>query len=72
MGDTTQGRLLYVIGPSGAGKDSILAGARARLERAECFERSVPDAVVIDNDGPLTEAVDEFCRLITNELATSA
>jgi ribose 1,5-bisphosphokinase len=29
--DARQGRLVYVIGPSGAGKDSIIAYARARL-----------------------------------------
>ena len=82
------GRLFYLIGPSGAGKDSLIcyarkriggapvrfaADIRARIARNRALPRPEHPALeLIHNDGELADAGDALIDLLTRRHAVPA
>jgi ribose 1,5-bisphosphokinase len=63
------GRLIVVVGPSGAGKDTLIAQARARLDGDPAFVfplRLVTRAVTVD-ENHLTISEGDFIRAISRD-----
>ncbi|MDR2216465.1 MAG: phosphonate metabolism protein/1,5-bisphosphokinase (PRPP-forming) PhnN [Nevskiaceae bacterium] len=63
MADASSGRLLYVVGPSGSGKDSLLRHARQRLEAQSDIlfaHRYITRPVELQGENHIALSVAEF------------
>ncbi len=60
MNATVHGRLIYVMGPSGAGKDSLLAFARSRIGARALFAHRYITRPVADGENHIALSQDEF------------
>jgi ribose 1,5-bisphosphokinase len=64
----TQGRFIYVMGPSGAGKDSLLGFARERIGSCAAFAHRYITRAVSDGENHIALTHDEFDARAANGL----
>lgn len=63
------GRLIYLMGPSGAGKDSLIEASRARLQAGgiEVATRVITRSAEARGEEAISVSVEEFARLRASE-----
>jgi len=68
MSKLDSARLIYVMGPSGAGKDSLLAFARERVGASVMFAHRYITRAIADGENHIALTHDEFAARLTHGL----